>query len=141
MPSGVNCRRPSATSKEGSNCSRGDADILTNLGNAHFQLRRVDEAIADFRRALEIDPGHAQAHYDLGNALAAHGQLREAIEHYRKSLESKPGQELRGLHQPRQLAGPAAARSAKRSTITARPWRSITDHSDCNYNLGRALAQ
>jgi hypothetical protein len=33
----------------------------------------VDEAIACYRRAVEIDPKFAPAHYNLGGALAAKG--------------------------------------------------------------------
>ena len=51
---------------------------------------QVDEAIAHYRKALEIKPDYAEAHNNLGNALAGRGQVDEAIAHYRKALEIKP---------------------------------------------------
>ena len=51
---------------------------------------QLDEAIAQYRKALEIKPDYAEAHYNLGIALAGRGQIDEAIDHYRKALEIKP---------------------------------------------------
>jgi Flp pilus assembly protein TadD len=51
---------------------------------------RTDEAIVQFRKALEIDPRYAEAHNNLGVALAGCGRTNEAIEHFRKALELKP---------------------------------------------------
>ena len=51
---------------------------------------QVDEAIAQYRKALEIKPDYAEAHSNLGFALAGRGQFEAAIAHYRKALEIKP---------------------------------------------------
>ena len=51
---------------------------------------QVDEAIAHYRKALEIKPDYAEAHNNLGTALAARGQVNEAIAHFQKALEIKP---------------------------------------------------
>ena len=49
-----------------------DVQLLTNHGVVLYQLRRVDEAVAAFRRALEIDPRAKEA----GESLAvATGQV------------------------------------------------------------------
>jgi tetratricopeptide (TPR) repeat protein len=48
------------------------------------------EAMAAYRRALEIAPGFADAHLDLGRLLHEHGQVAEAERHYRKALEARP---------------------------------------------------
>ena len=45
-------------------------DAHYNLGRTFALLGKVDEAIADYRRALEIDPDFAEAHINLGLALA-----------------------------------------------------------------------
>jgi lipopolysaccharide biosynthesis regulator YciM len=50
----------------------------------------ADEAIASFRRALEIDPQYAQAHANLGDALLALGELAEAAASYRRAIELDP---------------------------------------------------
>ena len=50
----------------------------------------LDEAIACYRRALELRPDFAAGHNNLGNALKNQGKLDEAIACYRRALELKP---------------------------------------------------
>ena len=51
---------------------------------------RLAEAIACYRRALELKPDYAEAHNNLGTTLQAQGKLAEAIACYRRALELKP---------------------------------------------------
>lgn len=60
------------------------------LGYALFQKGQADEAIFQFRRAVEIAPDLAQTHDNLGNALSQKGRVDEAITEYRKALEINP---------------------------------------------------
>lgn len=62
----------------------------TNLGIALIQAGRLDEAIVEFHRAIEIDPDASRAHYNLGNALATEGDLDGAIEQYRRTVALRP---------------------------------------------------
>ena len=48
-----------------------------------------DPAIAEYRRAVAIAPGYADAHSNLGVALAESGRLREALPHL--AVEGGPG--------------------------------------------------
>ena len=64
---------------------------------AHYSLGavlaiagRVDEAVAHYQTALEIDPDDAETHNNLGLALAGRGQSNEAIAHFRKALDARP---------------------------------------------------
>ena len=68
----------------------GNAGAHNDLGNALAGRGQVDEAIAHYRKALEIKPDYAEAHNNLGMALAGRGQVDEAIACYRKALEIKP---------------------------------------------------
>ena len=61
-----------------------------NLANILLKQRRIDDAIAEFNKALELDPGDAKAHSNLGLALVQQGRLDEAERHYRKTLELNP---------------------------------------------------
>ncbi len=61
-----------------------------NLGLALNKQGKLDEAVACYRRALQLRPDHADAHYHLGNALKDLGRLDEAIPCYRRTLELKP---------------------------------------------------
>jgi tetratricopeptide (TPR) repeat protein len=61
-----------------------------NLGLALIQKGQTDEAIVEYKKALEIDPNYDAAHNNLGNALLRKGQIDEAIIHYQKALEINP---------------------------------------------------
>jgi len=68
------------------NCWEGH----NNLGSAFFKKRQLDEAIAQFQKALEINPNDAKAHNNLGDAFAQKGQLDEAIAQFQKALRLNP---------------------------------------------------
>ena len=50
----------------------------------------VDQAIADYRRALQLAPDDADVLSSLGSALASSGQVDEAIVRYRRALVLNP---------------------------------------------------
>jgi tetratricopeptide (TPR) repeat protein len=66
---------------------------LTNLGLIHFLLGRYAEAAADYRRALQIEPGHIAVTLDLADAEQALGHRREAAGLYRQVLAALDGKE------------------------------------------------
>jgi len=61
-----------------------------NLGAVYLQKGRVDEALANFQKALEIHPRYADAHYNMGEAFALKGDMDQAIVEYEKALEIDP---------------------------------------------------
>ena len=54
-------------------------------------LEGLDEAAAReaYRRALELDPAHAETHLNLGRLLHEHGDAQAAAAHYRLALEAR----------------------------------------------------
>jgi serine/threonine-protein kinase len=66
---------------------------LTNLGLIHFLLGRYGDAAADYRRALQIEPGHLTATLDLADAEQALGHRKEAGELYRQILATLEAKE------------------------------------------------
>lgn len=62
----------------------------SNLGTVLLKLGRVGEAIAHYKKALEIDPNYAAGHNNLGNAFLRIGQLDESLAHLQKALEIDP---------------------------------------------------
>src|SRR5260370_160177 len=54
---------------------------------------KLDDAIAEYRRAIEIDPNYAFAHNNLGVALRGQGKLDDAIAEYRRAIEIDPNSE------------------------------------------------
>ena len=61
-----------------------------NLGMALAQQGRMEEAVARFRQALTIEPGHALANYNLGYMLVNQGRPQEGIGYLRQSLRVHP---------------------------------------------------
>jgi tetratricopeptide (TPR) repeat protein len=52
---------------------------------------RLDGAIAEYRKAIELDPTYTQAYVNLGVALHLRGRPSEAAAVYRKALALEPG--------------------------------------------------
>ena len=61
-----------------------------SLGYALLEKGEVDNAINEYKRALEIKPDYADSHNNLANALLQKGLVDEAMVHYRRALEIEP---------------------------------------------------
>jgi tetratricopeptide (TPR) repeat protein len=61
-----------------------------NIAWESAQKGRYEEAIVQWKQALELNPGEASIHLNLGVAFARAGKPNEAITEYRKALEIKP---------------------------------------------------
>jgi Tfp pilus assembly protein PilF len=69
----------------------GEVDVRTDLGTALYNLGRVDESIAQFRKTLETDPNHPQALFNLGLALLdGKKNPQGAILSWERLLETHP---------------------------------------------------
>ncbi len=66
------------------------AEAHDNLGAALSKKGRLDDAIAEYHRALELKPDYAEAHANLGVALYRKGRLDDAIDEFREALELNP---------------------------------------------------
>ena len=62
----------------------------TTLGLVLSESGQLDEAIAQYRKAVGINPNFAIGRYNLGNALSQNGDLDAAIVQYQKAIEIKP---------------------------------------------------
>jgi tetratricopeptide (TPR) repeat protein len=67
-----------------------DAEAWYLRAKVHIIKGQPERAIADFRRALSIDPKHYKASNDLGLVLEEIGAKKEALKAYRKALEVNP---------------------------------------------------
>jgi tetratricopeptide (TPR) repeat protein len=66
---------------------------ISVLGSLMAREGRLIEAMQNYRAALTLKPGYAEAHFLLGNALDQQGNLNEAIAEYSQALRFKPTQE------------------------------------------------
>jgi tetratricopeptide (TPR) repeat protein len=67
-----------------------DPDLYQTVGFTYLKLKRYDEAIANYDKALKIDPYRASTLLFKGVILAILGQYYEAIGCYEQALETDP---------------------------------------------------
>jgi tetratricopeptide (TPR) repeat protein len=72
------------------NVSGAGASGYNNLANALAKQGKVDEAIKTAKRALEVQPNFAIAHYNLGNLYVQRGRLDLAQLHFEEALRLLP---------------------------------------------------
>lgn len=65
------------------------ADDWYALG-LELEVTAAEEAVNAYRRCLELDAAHADAHLNLGRLLHEEGRLEEAERHYRTALVQRP---------------------------------------------------
>ncbi len=87
------------TVKVVANTSKGDGmpesvqdTVRTHLdhGRACLDKRKYDDAIADYTKAIALDPKLAQAYYNRGYTYEKKGDREQAIADFRKALEIDP---------------------------------------------------
>jgi len=61
-----------------------------NLGVVRARQGQLDEAIAQYRQALRLNPESAETHNNLASALHQKGQLDEAVGCYHQALRCRP---------------------------------------------------
>ena len=69
----------------------GEADLAYyNIGVEAFNQRKREKAILAFRKALEVNPEHAEAHRQIGYCLIGMGEFPGAVGHFDRYIELKP---------------------------------------------------
>ncbi|MCA6079413.1 MAG: tetratricopeptide repeat protein [Endomicrobium sp.] len=66
-----------------------EADHI-ELGKFYFLNNKYDEAVSEFKKVLEINPGNAEAYYNIGLIKESSNLMNEAKEMYSKALAVKP---------------------------------------------------
>jgi tetratricopeptide (TPR) repeat protein len=67
-----------------------DADFYNNQGVAYDDKGQFDKAIANYNKAIELDPKHAMAYYNRGNSYYDKREYDKAISDYTKATEINP---------------------------------------------------
>lgn len=114
-----------------------DPDSLGNLGNALRDHGRLDDSVANYRKALALKPDFAMAYCGLGIALSGLGLRDDAVASYRRAIALNPqyaeahnnlGNALRDLDQP------DLALASYQRALEIKP-----DFAEVYNNLGNAL--
>jgi SAM-dependent methyltransferase/Tfp pilus assembly protein PilF len=66
------------------------ASYHAGIAETYRTLGQNAEAIAHFRKAIAIEPGHWAAHNQLADLLRLDGDLKAALEHYEAAIKLKP---------------------------------------------------
>ena len=61
-----------------------------NLGTALAVAGRLDEAAAEYERALALDPAYARAHANLGSVRLQQGRVAEAVARLEEAVRLDP---------------------------------------------------
>jgi Flp pilus assembly protein TadD len=114
----------------------GDFQVLADIGRCLSGLKRLPEAEAILRQALE-GQDDANTHYDLGFVMDRTGRMEEAIAEYQRALALNPNHKdaLNNL-------GVDLARQGRMGQAASRFERLITldpDNADAHTNLGVVL--
>ena len=111
-----------------------------NLGLAYARQGRHAEALAEFRRACDLDPDDGMARYGLGEALHREKRFAEAVESYEQALELVPGDAAVHTGLGRSLAALGRVEAATEQFRNA--LASNRDHAAAHLGLGElALKQ
>jgi tetratricopeptide (TPR) repeat protein len=109
-----------------------------NVGAALQSDGRLDEAMAHYRRAIELRPDYAPAYNNLASALRAAGQVQDAVTAYERALTRRPDYPEAHYNLANALLDEghsAAAIEHFQIALTAMP-----DSADVHNNLGIALS-
>ncbi len=67
-----------------------DAQGFHTGGNRYSRNGSYESAIADYNKAIELDPAFADAHYDRGYSFYEMGRLEEAVRDSSRAIELNP---------------------------------------------------
>ena len=71
-------------------CFSQTAESYRRSAGEFARQKSWDEAIASYRKALELEPNDASTHYQLGLALKYKGDARHAIEEFEAAVRLRP---------------------------------------------------
>ncbi|HZT80026.1 MAG TPA: tetratricopeptide repeat protein, partial [Gemmataceae bacterium] len=118
------------------------AAVQINLGSCLARHRRLPEAEQEYRRAIELQPRRATAHYGLGRALSEQGKNQQAIPSFRAAIDIKP--DYAAAHECLAFSLDALGRTGEAAAAYRAAGKFYTDKADAarvQVNLGTCLAR
>lgn len=103
---------------------KSQAELQEKLGRAFLQEGNPDQAFAQFKEALQIEPGRIETYTAWGEGLLAQGKAEEAARLYQQALSANPKSGLLHYHlaaalRQQEKQAEAARRAAVSSGNTA----------------------
>ena len=116
-----------------------DSEVFFNRGIAYKAKGEIDNAIAEYRRALELVPDYAEAHNNLGNLLKDQKKFDEAILHFESSIKIFPDNP--NTHNNLGTVYAMKGEVNKAAVYFAKATRLQPSYIDARQNLGLAYIQ
>jgi len=110
-----------------------------DLGIERLDQGQLDEAIAEFEGAIQLDPEDAVAHYNLGLAYHGQGQLDEAVAEYQEAIRLNP--DLSDAHTNLGAAYTDQGQADKAIAEYTEAIRLNPDDDSAHHNLGLVYAE
>jgi Flp pilus assembly protein TadD len=118
---------------------KSNADNHQNFAFALLETGRVDEAITQYEKTLEMKPDDEDAHNKLGNALLQKGRVDDAITHFQKALKVDPDIAL--THNNLGAALLQKGRVDEAITLFQKAIQLKPDYAEAYANLGNVFLQ
>lgn len=117
-----------------------DNPLIPNLlGAANYNLRRLEQAVASYSKALLLDPKNAQLHNNVAISLMELGRIDEAEASLNKALQIKPSY----AEAHNNLANLLKDQGNFKEAVVAyrKALKSKPDYAEAHNNLGVALKE
>jgi tetratricopeptide (TPR) repeat protein len=116
-----------------------DSDDWYRMGSDLELVSDIEQAKNAYRRALSLQPDHADAHVSLGRLLQVEGRIKDAEQHYLAALELVPNH----VHALFNLAHALEGRKRFDDAIATykKALRIDPDFADAHYHLARLYEQ
>jgi len=76
-----------------------DPRIRVYIGRIYYATDKIDLAIAEYRKAIELYPDYILAHYSLAQAVMKMGDRKTAAKHFKEVVRIAPDSEMAHLSQ------------------------------------------
>lgn len=74
-----------------------DPMIHYNMGRIYYTTERIEPAVIEYKKAIELYPDYMQAHYSLAQAKMKQGDKKGAAKHFREVVRIAPDAEMAHL--------------------------------------------
>jgi tetratricopeptide (TPR) repeat protein len=118
-------------------CDMFQATYWADLAEIYRALERIPEAVAAYRKALEMNPKMADAWTHFGTLLEATGEVEEGLDCYRKALQIDP--DYAGAHAFLGVAMQQQGRLDEAQESLERAARLAPENPEIYLQLGRCL--